>query len=93
LLRSLETVSLTAKEYCQRAVSWLRSVQNADGSFGESLLSYDKPETKGRETHGVADRLGLDRIAGRGGSERSCDSQGGVLFDGPAKCRWLLERE
>jgi squalene-hopene/tetraprenyl-beta-curcumene cyclase len=48
VLRSLETVSLTAKEYCQRAVSWLRSVQKADGSFGESLLSYDKPETKGQ---------------------------------------------
>src|SRR6185369_16431646 len=43
--------------------------------------------------HGVADRLGLDRIAGRGGSERSCDSEGGFLFDGPAKCRRLLERE
>jgi len=48
VLRSLETVSLTAKEYCQRAVSWLRSVQKLDGSFGESLLSYDKPETKGK---------------------------------------------
>lgn len=48
VLRSLETVSLTAKEYCQRAVQWLRSVQKADGSFGESLLSYSEPETKGR---------------------------------------------
>jgi squalene-hopene/tetraprenyl-beta-curcumene cyclase len=48
VLRSLETVSLTAREYCQRAVSWLRSVQKIDGSFGESLLSYDKPETKGQ---------------------------------------------
>ena len=48
VLRSLETVSLTAKGYCQRAVSWLRSVQKADGSFGESLLSYDKPESKGQ---------------------------------------------
>jgi squalene-hopene/tetraprenyl-beta-curcumene cyclase len=48
VLRSLETVSLTAKEYCQRAVSWLRSVQKADGSFGESLLSYDQPATKGQ---------------------------------------------
>ncbi len=48
VLRSLETVSLTAKEYCQRAVSWLRSVQKADGSFGESLRSYNEPETKGQ---------------------------------------------
>jgi squalene-hopene/tetraprenyl-beta-curcumene cyclase len=47
VLRSLETVSLTAKEYCQRAVRWLRSVQKPDGSFGESLRSYDEPHTKG----------------------------------------------
>jgi squalene-hopene/tetraprenyl-beta-curcumene cyclase len=38
---------LTAKEYCQRAVSWLRSVQKPDGSFGESLRSYTEPQTKG----------------------------------------------
>jgi squalene-hopene/tetraprenyl-beta-curcumene cyclase len=48
VLRSLETVSLTAKEYCQRAVRWLHKVQKADGSFGESLRSYNEPETKGQ---------------------------------------------
>ncbi len=48
VLRALETVSLSAKEYCQRAVRWLRSVQKADGSFGESLRSYNEPETKGQ---------------------------------------------
>jgi len=48
VLRALETVSLTAKEYCQRAVRWLRTVQKADGSFGESLRSYDEPATKGQ---------------------------------------------
>jgi squalene-hopene/tetraprenyl-beta-curcumene cyclase len=48
VLRSLETVSLTARNYCRRAVGWLRSVQKADGSFGESLLSYDLPQTKGQ---------------------------------------------
>ncbi|HET7259040.1 MAG TPA: prenyltransferase/squalene oxidase repeat-containing protein, partial [Candidatus Acidoferrum sp.] len=47
-LRALETVSLTAREFSQRAVSWLRSVQKADGSFGESLWSYTDPSTKGR---------------------------------------------
>jgi squalene-hopene/tetraprenyl-beta-curcumene cyclase len=50
VLRSLETISLTARNYCQRAVGWLRSVQKADGSFGESLLSYDLPQTKGQGT-------------------------------------------
>jgi squalene-hopene/tetraprenyl-beta-curcumene cyclase len=47
-LRALETVSLTTKEFCQRAVTWLRDVQKADGSFGESLWSYTDPATKGQ---------------------------------------------
>jgi squalene-hopene/tetraprenyl-beta-curcumene cyclase len=48
VLRALETVSLTTREYCQRAVIWLRKVQKADGSFGESLASYEMPSTKGQ---------------------------------------------
>jgi len=50
VLRALETVSLATREFCQRAVHWLRSVQKVDGSFGESLLSYDVPLTKGQGT-------------------------------------------
>jgi squalene-hopene/tetraprenyl-beta-curcumene cyclase len=48
VLRALETVSLTAQDYCNRAVSWLRQVQKADGSFGESLHSYEAVSTKGQ---------------------------------------------
>jgi squalene-hopene/tetraprenyl-beta-curcumene cyclase len=48
VLRSFETVSLTAREYCQRAVGWLRAVQKPDGSFGESVHSYTDPATKGQ---------------------------------------------
>jgi squalene-hopene/tetraprenyl-beta-curcumene cyclase len=48
VLRALETVSLNTREYCQRAVAWLRTVQKPDGSFGESLRSYDEPLTKGQ---------------------------------------------
>ena len=48
VLRALETVSLHTKDYCKRAVNWLKTVQKADGSFGESLLSYDDPRTKGQ---------------------------------------------
>jgi squalene-hopene/tetraprenyl-beta-curcumene cyclase len=47
VLRALETVALTAREYCQRAVGWLRSVQNSDGGFGESIASYNDPARKG----------------------------------------------
>jgi squalene-hopene/tetraprenyl-beta-curcumene cyclase len=31
-----------------KAVEWLRSVQNADGGFGESCRSYDDPSIMGR---------------------------------------------
>jgi len=48
VLRALETVSLNAKDYCKRAVNWLKSVQKPDGSFGESLRSYHEPKTKGQ---------------------------------------------
>jgi squalene-hopene/tetraprenyl-beta-curcumene cyclase len=47
VLRALETVSLTAQDYCQRAVAWLRAIQKPDGSFGESLKSYDVSSAKG----------------------------------------------
>ena len=48
MLRALETVSLTAQDYCQRAVTWLRATQKADGSFGESLQSYHISTVKGK---------------------------------------------
>ena len=48
VLRALETVSLNAQDYCKRAVTWLKTVQKPDGSFGESLRSYDMPLTKGQ---------------------------------------------
>jgi squalene-hopene/tetraprenyl-beta-curcumene cyclase len=48
VLRALETIALSGKQYCQRAVAWLRAVQNPDGGFGESIASYDAPELKGR---------------------------------------------
>jgi len=46
VLRAMETVSLSTREYCRKAVRWLKAVQQPDGSFGESLLSYDDPSTK-----------------------------------------------
>ncbi|GAC1678687.1 MAG: squalene--hopene cyclase [Candidatus Acidiferrum sp.] len=46
VLRAMETVSLSTQDYCRKAVQWLKAVQQPDGSFGESLLSYDHPETK-----------------------------------------------
>jgi squalene-hopene/tetraprenyl-beta-curcumene cyclase len=47
VLRALETIGLASDDHCQKAANWLRSVQNADGSFGESILSYYDPSLKG----------------------------------------------
>jgi squalene-hopene/tetraprenyl-beta-curcumene cyclase len=48
VLRAMETVSMSTRDFCQRAVGWLRKVQKPDGSFGESLRSYDELNTKGQ---------------------------------------------
>lgn len=47
VLRALETVGLSSDADCLRAANWLRSVQNPDGGFGESILSYYDPALKG----------------------------------------------
>src|SRR5262249_27743077 len=52
VLRALEIVRLRAEENSQRAVAWLRAVQNPDGGFGESIASYYNAglKAKGRST-------------------------------------------
>src|ERR1700726_2768058 len=70
VLRALETVSLSAKEYSQRAVRWLRSVQKPDGSFGESLRSYTEPATKG-QGNSTASQTAWGLIGLLAGSETS----------------------
>ena len=72
VLRALETVSLATREFCQRAVSWLRCVQKVDGSFGESLLSYDVPATKGQGTSTASQTAwGLIGLLAAAGTEDS----------------------
>ena len=48
VLRALETFGLSRQPDCRHAADWLRSVQNADGGFGESILSYADPSLKGQ---------------------------------------------
>jgi squalene-hopene/tetraprenyl-beta-curcumene cyclase len=48
VLRAMETVSLSAQDYCRKAVTWLHTVQKPDGSFGESLQSYHAHTSKGQ---------------------------------------------
>jgi squalene-hopene/tetraprenyl-beta-curcumene cyclase len=46
VLRSLETIGLSGDADCRRAADWLRAVQNPDGGYGESILSYYDPALK-----------------------------------------------
>ncbi len=48
VLRAMEAVGLHAQPECRRAAEWLRSVQNEDGGFGESVVSYYDESLKGR---------------------------------------------
>ncbi|HVB59027.1 MAG TPA: squalene--hopene cyclase [Candidatus Acidoferrales bacterium] len=48
VLRAFETVGLASGPDCLRAANWLRSVQNPDGGFGESVLSYYDASQKGK---------------------------------------------
>lgn len=48
VLRGLRTIGEDMRlPYIRRAVAWLKTVQNADGGWGESLRSYDDPYFKG----------------------------------------------
>ncbi|HWF36900.1 MAG TPA: squalene--hopene cyclase [Candidatus Acidoferrales bacterium] len=40
VLRALETIGMASSTHCKKAANWLRSVQNPDGGFGETILSY-----------------------------------------------------
>ncbi|HTV56730.1 MAG TPA: squalene--hopene cyclase [Terriglobia bacterium] len=48
VLRALEALGLQKEDFARRGVEWLRSVQNPDGGFGESIASYDDPALKGK---------------------------------------------
>jgi len=52
VLRAFESLGLGSRPECRRAADWLRSVQNPDGGFGESILSYYDLafKAKGRST-------------------------------------------
>ena len=47
--------------YILRAGEWLRSIQNADGGWGESCASYDQNTFVAGAQHAVANRLGDSR--------------------------------
>ncbi len=50
VLRAFEALGLGTLPQGRRAAEWLRSVQNPDGGFGETVLSYYDPSLKGHGT-------------------------------------------
>jgi squalene-hopene/tetraprenyl-beta-curcumene cyclase len=48
VLRALEAAGLASSVESKRGAEWLRSVQNEDGGFGETILSYYNESLKGR---------------------------------------------
>ncbi len=86
VLRGLESMGVWNHEpEIQQAAEWIRSVQNADGGWGESCRSYDEPDTRGvgpsTPSQTAWGLLGL--LAA--GDKRSDSVAKGV--------RWLLERQ
>jgi squalene-hopene/tetraprenyl-beta-curcumene cyclase len=48
VLRAMETIGQSTGTEGQKAAKWLKSVQNPDGGFGESILSYYDEKLKGK---------------------------------------------
>jgi squalene-hopene/tetraprenyl-beta-curcumene cyclase len=48
VLRAMEAIGSANDPQCAKAIEWLRTVQNSDGGFGESILSYYDPKLKGQ---------------------------------------------
>jgi squalene-hopene/tetraprenyl-beta-curcumene cyclase len=47
-LRAALGAGIAGEPWCRRAVAWLTAHQNPDGGWGETPLSYEQPEARGR---------------------------------------------
>jgi len=86
VLRGLEAMGIWNHEpQIQQAAEWIRTVQNADGGWGESCLSYDEPDMRGvgPSTPSQTAWAILGLLAA--GDKRSDSVAKGV--------RWLLEKQ
>ena len=85
VLCALETIGLSKQPDCQRAADWLRSVQNADGGFGESVLSYYDPALKGKGKSTASQTAwGLIGLLATSGPDDPCVERA---------VAWLLEQQ
>src|SRR5580700_8315605 len=86
VLRGLEAIGMWNHEpEIQQAAEWIRSVQNADGGWGESCHSYDDPITRG---------VGVSTPSQTAWGILGLLAAGDNRSDSVAKgVRWLLERQ
>ncbi len=86
VLRGLEAIGVWNHEpQIQQAAEWIRMVQNADGGWGESCLSYDEPNQRG---------VGPSTPSQTAWALLGLLSAGDKRSDSVAKgVRWLLERQ
>jgi len=92
VLRALETVSLTAKEYCQvQYVGFALCKRPTEASVNRCAVSRAATKGLGKQ-HGFTDRLGFDRLACWLGHQRSCHSESRSL-PRRAQTTMVLERD
>ncbi len=86
VLRGMEAIGVWNHEpQIQQAAEWVRSVQNADGGWGESCASYDEPSTRG---------VGVSTPSQTAWAILGLLSAGDNRSDSVAKgIRWLIERQ
>src|SRR5665213_2493601 len=86
VLRGLDAMGVDNLEpQIQQAAEWIRMVQNADGGWGESCLSYDDPNTRG---------IGVSTPSQTAWAMLGLLAAGDDRSDSIAKgVRWLLDRQ
>jgi squalene-hopene/tetraprenyl-beta-curcumene cyclase len=86
VLRGLDAIGVDHLEpQVQQAAEWVRMVQNADGGWGESVGTYDEPDTRGIGTSTPSQTAWALMALLAAGDDRSDSIAKGV--------RWLLERQ
>jgi squalene-hopene/tetraprenyl-beta-curcumene cyclase len=86
VLRGLDAIGVDHLEpQVQQAAEWIRMVQNADGGWGESVGTYDEPDTRG---------IGISTPSQTAWALMALLAAGDDRSDSIAKgIRWLLERQ
>ena len=80
VLRGLQAIGVDNHEpYVQQAAEWLRSVQNPDGGWGETLGSYDNPACGAGREYGFANGLGVLGLLAAGDTRSDCVERG-IMF-------------